>query len=95
MTKKPHTGKRKRTRFSLNAPDASEVLLAGDFNQWNGKKHPMKKTGTATWEKILILAPGTYEYKYIVDGTWQEDPSGLKTGLNRFGTVNNIVTIPD
>lgn len=35
--------KGKKIGFSLNAPQANEVLLMGDFNQWNGKNHNMKK----------------------------------------------------
>ena len=35
--------KRRRVTFSLISPDAKEVILMGDFNQWNPKVHPMKK----------------------------------------------------
>jgi 1,4-alpha-glucan branching enzyme len=35
--------KRRKTTFSLISPDAKEVILMGDFNQWNPKVHPMKK----------------------------------------------------
>jgi len=38
--------KRRKVTFSLTSPDAKEVILMGDFNQWNPKVHPMKKTKT-------------------------------------------------
>jgi 5'-AMP-activated protein kinase regulatory beta subunit len=82
--------KRKKIEFSLHAPQAQEVFLFGDFNQWNGKKHPMKKGELGAWQKTLMLAPGTYEYKYSVDGKWQEDPANHENRRNPFGTYNNL-----
>ena len=34
---------RRRISFSFHAPQAKEVFLVGDFNQWDAKKHKMKK----------------------------------------------------
>ncbi|MBU1344357.1 MAG: glycogen-binding domain-containing protein [Proteobacteria bacterium] len=87
--------KRKRIEFSLHAPHANEVLLMGDFNQWDGKKHYMKKVGQGAWEKALMLTPGTYEYKFIVDGSWQEDPANRQNRLNPFGTYNNLLNVTE
>jgi len=83
----------KRIKFSFHAPQANEVLLAGDFNQWNGKKHSLKKGKIGAWEKTLMLAPNTYEYKYIVDGKWQLDPANNQNRLNSFGTYNNLLIV--
>ncbi|MEA2059225.1 MAG: glycogen-binding domain-containing protein [Thermodesulfobacteriota bacterium] len=87
--------KRKRTQFSFNLPDAGEVLLAGDFNQWNGKKHRMKQNSGGIWEKTLVLKPGIYEYKYIVDGKWQTDPACSRNCMNTFGSYNNWINVPE
>ena len=84
---------RKRIEFTFHAPGANEVMLFGDFNKWNGKKHSMKKGSLGLWKKTLVLAPGTYEYKYLVDGKWQEDPTTLHTRQNPFGTYNNLLTV--
>ncbi len=84
---------RKRIEFTLHAPGASEVVIFGDFNKWKGKKHSMKQGGAGLWKKILVLAPGTYEYKYRVDGKWQEDPTNHHSRLNPFGTYNNVLTV--
>ena len=86
---------RKKVEFLLYAPNASEVLLMGDFNNWQDKKHPMKKKSMGTWEKTLMLKPGTYEYKYIVDGLWQEDPENRPARMNVFGTYNNLLTVAE
>jgi len=87
--------KRKKIEFSLHAPQAKDVCLLGDFNKWNGKKHNFKKGKLGTWKKSLMLFPGTYEYKYSIDGSWQEDPENSQKCVNVFGTYNNVITIPE
>ena len=85
---------RKKVAFSFHAPQAESVLLAGDFNRWNPRKHPLKKGVSGNWEAFLMLAPNTYEYKYMVDGDWQIDPFNNQTCENCFGSQNNLVTVP-
>ena len=84
---------RRRVLFSFHAPQAKEVYLVGDFNQWDVKKHKMKKGNKGNWEKTVVIKPGTYEYKYIVDGNWQEDSDHPRSLLNSFGTYNNVCTV--
>ena len=85
---------RRRVIFSLESPDAKEVILMGDFNQWNPKKHPMKKNKNGVWNKTTMLFPGTYEYRFLVDGKWKNDPNNNQTRTNRFGTNNNFIVVP-
>jgi 1,4-alpha-glucan branching enzyme len=85
--------KRRKVTFSLTSPDAKEVILMGDFNQWNPKKHPMKKNKNGVWKKITMLFPGTYEYRFMVDGQWKNDPENDQTRANRFGTNNNFIAV--
>ena len=86
--------KRRKVTFSLTSPDAKEVILMGDFNQWNPKVHPMKKNKTGVWEKVTLLFPGTYEYRFMVDGQWENDPNNAQTRTNQFGTKNNFIVVP-
>jgi 5'-AMP-activated protein kinase regulatory beta subunit len=83
----------KRITFKLEAPGAKEAILVGDFNSWDDKKHKMKKDNKGMWTKIVTLAPGSYEYKFLVDGQWENDPSNDKVVTNSFGTLNNILTV--
>ena len=39
----------KGVRFCVFAPNASTVSLIGDFNQWDGRTHPMEKTSMGYW----------------------------------------------
>lgn len=91
-TKKPRSF-RKKVIFSIHAPQAESVLLAGDFNHWNPQKHPLIKGSSGAWEASLMLTPKTYEYKYIVDGDWQNDPVNNRTCENCFGSQNNLITV--
>jgi len=83
--------KRRRVTFSLEVPSAAEVILTGDFNNWNSKKHPMKNDGNGNWNKTVMLEPGKYEYKFLIDGNWKEDPGNQQTCSNRFGTLNSVL----
>ena len=88
--------KRRKVTFSLEATDANEVILMGDFNDWNPKRHPMKTDGNGVWNKTVIIPPGKYEYKFLIDGNWIEDPQNDRTCLNCFGTLNSVfnLTVP-
>jgi 1,4-alpha-glucan branching enzyme len=53
-------------RFAVWAPGAEVVSLVGDFNDWDTRRHPMRRRAGGVWEIFLPgLAPGT-AYKYFV-----------------------------
>ena len=91
QTKK--TIKRRRVTMTFEAPYAGAVSLMGDFNQWNEKKHPMKNGKHGMWKKIIMVPPGQYEYRFLVDGQWQNDPANDQLCANCFGSTNNILEI--
>lgn len=84
---------RRRVIFSIAAPGAVEVGVGGSFNDWNASRHPLKKKPGGFWEKIVMLTPGRYEYKYMVDGSWCLDPSNPRVCDNFFGTGNSVIEI--
>ena len=57
------------THFAVWAPNARRVSVVGDFNGWDGRRHPMRRRGgTGVWELFL---PGIGEgsvYKYEIVG---------------------------
>lgn len=53
--------------------DATSVVLTGSFNDWNRTELQMNTTANG-WIIPYVLAPGNYEYKFIVDGQWTTDP---------------------
>ncbi|MDQ1334004.1 MAG: hypothetical protein QG552_954 [Thermodesulfobacteriota bacterium] len=84
---------RKRVTLTLKAPNAEAVYLMGDFNQWNQKVHPMKQEEDGTWKKTIIVEPGRYEYRFLVDGRWRNDPANDHLCPNCFGTENNVLEV--
>jgi 1,4-alpha-glucan branching enzyme len=79
--------------FSLDAPGAKEVVLLGDFNNWDRRKHPIGKNEKGLWDKTLMLPVGRYEYKFLVDGEWWHDPKNDQVCYNQHGTLNSVITV--
>ena len=52
-------------RFAVWAPNASRVAVVGDFNAWDGRRHPMRlRHDAGIWELFIpTLEPGA-RYKY-------------------------------
>ncbi len=52
--------------FAVWAPNAERVSVVGDFNHWDGRRHPMRvRGGTGVWELFIpdILASRLYKYE--------------------------------
>lgn len=62
-------------RYSGNV--SSSVYLAGSMNGWSSSATPMTKDSSGIYSCTLTLAPGKYEYKFIVDAKipWEKDPN--------------------
>ena len=81
----------KSVAFSFDAPQAATVAVVGDFNDW--KPTPLIKKGTA-WELRMRLAPGQYNYAFVVDGSrWVADPTAPRNAVDDFGSPNSVVTV--
>jgi 1,4-alpha-glucan branching enzyme len=57
--------------FALWAPNARGVSVVGDFNYWDGRRHPMRRLGgSGVWELFVPgLAPGA-RYKFELRGAF-------------------------
>ena len=64
---------KKRVYFTFERPDAEEVHLVGSFNDWEDGRL-LKRDKKGVWKTWMSLAPGRYEYRYLVDGHWENDP---------------------
>ena len=61
-------------RFVLSDPNAKSVALAGDFNRWDPSATSLTRMTDGSWSRTIRLAPGRYEYAYLVDGRrWVAD----------------------
>lgn len=83
----------RRVTFSFNAPTARSVFIVGDFNGWNiGSKAKLDKSN-GVWSKEIPLRTGLYQYRFVVDGQWLEDPINPRTIRNPFGEYNSLLEI--
>lgn len=70
--------------FKYKSPDAKTVELMGEWNGW--KSIAMSKDSDGVWTAKVTLSPGTYAYKFLVDGKdWVFDPDN-----SNKKTVDNI-----
>lgn len=76
--------------FTLDAPEALRVQLAGDFNSWIPDGNEMELSN-GIWQKMLELAPGRYRYRYVVDGRWQPDPLNKCVEPSPFGNNDSVI----
>jgi hypothetical protein len=74
---------------------ARKVCIAGSFNDWHAEVGEMIPMGSGKWVKDLELAPGTYEYRLIIDGKWATDPRCAHTVPNAFGETNSLLILPE
>ncbi len=76
---------------------ASDVRIAGDFNGWvpdKGVRSLIESEGqTRVWTKILQLPPGTYQYRYVVDGEWREDPENPEVVTSALGGRSSVLVV--
>ena len=81
----------RRVTFRVRAEPGSVVFLAADFNQWNPASKPMTDPkGTGEFAVTVSLPPGTYEYKFVINGTWCVDPECADWAPNNMGTLNSV-----
>lgn len=80
--------------FVAHAPEAENVMLAGDFNNWSPQSTPMVHgEGDGRFKALLPLSPGKYCYRYVIDGRWCHDPHNERVETNPFGDLNSVVEV--
>lgn len=81
--------------FTPNA-GAVSVKLAGTMNGWKVDLAPELEDpdGDGTFELTTKLSPGTYQYKFVVDGQWHQDPSNPASVDDGYGGQNSVLLVP-
>ena len=79
-------------QFRLADPAAREVALIGDFNGWL-PEHRLHRVGVGVWSVDVALAPGVYNYVFVVDGTAMRlDPLAPRI-TDGFGGASSRVAV--
>lgn len=81
------------TEFHLEAPAARSVQLVADFTDWESSPLDLIRAEDGVWFIIVPLLPGRYNYRFIVDGQWQDDPRPAQLAVNPFGSVDAVINV--
>jgi hypothetical protein len=80
--------------LELQHPQASVISVIGSFNNWDPSTTPMIQTAGGIWQATLILPPGQYSYKFLVDRKAKiTDPEASRTEPDGFGGTNSILIV--
>jgi 1,4-alpha-glucan branching enzyme len=81
-------------RFEIVAKQESWVYVAGTFNDWNPTAHPLTYHPEAgLFRCALRLLPGTYHYRFVVDGVWHMDAKCPHWVLNYHGSLDSVLWV--
>lgn len=85
-----------KVKFTYEPDGSPEIVyVAGSFNNWNAAGIAMSDNDDdGVWEAELDLPPGTYQYKFVVDGTdWKPDPNNPNQTDDGFGGYNSVIQV--
>ncbi len=86
--------KERTLMLTYYSPEAQNVDIAGDFNNWVvSQESKLKSTESGIWTRVIKLEPGRYRYKFVVDGKWITDPSNPQTEKDESGNINSFLEI--
>ena len=71
------------------------VCVAGSFSDWRPDKKMIDRDCSGVYRCRLLLSPGAYQYKFVVDGEWRSDPENPNFVPNGFGSLNSVLTVTD
>jgi 1,4-alpha-glucan branching enzyme len=75
------------------APEARVVQVAGTFNGWHPEANPLEQAEAGEWIARLMLKSGQYEYRFVVDGEWSDDPQATQSAANPYGGLNSVLKV--
>lgn len=81
-----------KVTFTVPAEKAQKVAVVGDFNNWKPKNGTLRKLKNGTFKGTLDLPKeNTYEFKYLIDGNFVNDPEADRYQWNDFAGGENAV----
>jgi len=81
--------------FSVTAPEAKEVYVAGDFNGWKMDSMSKMDQDKGIWRKKMALTTGRYHYRFIIDGKWIEDANNPVNEVNPYGSIDSLIEVTE
>lgn len=86
-----------KVHFVYREPHATDVNLAGEFNDWGRRGNAIPMDRLADTElfchTLTVPEPARLEYKFIVDGEWKTDPLCPNNIDNGIGEQNSFFVV--
>ena len=84
-----------KVTFTLSADTANEVAVVGDFNNWNLTQGLLTKQKNGTFKGLFeIPKESSYEFKYVVDGAFVNEPDADGVVWNDYaGSENSVLAL--
>ncbi len=83
-------------REAVRADRTGRVVIAtGDFsgNARSTEGVVLKREKGGAWSASILLAPGEYQYRLLVDGRWANNPAAERRIANEFGSENDVLVV--
>ncbi|MCF8715905.1 isoamylase early set domain-containing protein [Joostella atrarenae] len=78
--------------FTVPATEANQVVVVGDFNEWNPEVTSLKKQKNGNFKGTFDLPKdNSYEFRYIIDGEYTNEEEADAFVWNDFGGAENAV----
>jgi 1,4-alpha-glucan branching enzyme len=84
-----------KVTFSIEAKEANTASVVGDFNNWDQKAGALSKLKSGTFKAVFDLnKDASYEFKYVVDGQFVNEPEADSFRWNDYaGAENSVVSL--
>ena len=79
--------------FRFFRPQAGQVDLVGDFNDWRTGELPMKRSEDGYWQARMRLPAGEFKFRYCADGEWFTDFAAFGVEPGSFG-LDSVLRVP-
>jgi 1,4-alpha-glucan branching enzyme len=81
-----------KVTFSVEAKEANKAIVVGDFNNWDVSKGELSKLKSGIFKGVFeVPTEAVYEFKYVVDGTYVNEPEADSHRWNDFAGAENSV----
>lgn len=84
-----------KVTFTISAKEANTVAVVGDFNNWTAGDGVLTKQKNGTFKGLFeIPKESSYEFKYVVDGAFVNEPDADGLIWNDFaGSENSVLAL--
>lgn len=81
-----------KVTFTYTNLEVNELMLVGDFNEWEPTATPFKKIKKGFFKIVLNLDSNkTYQYRFLADGKYINDDDPQALIFNKYANTENCL----